>query len=142
MEGTPRLYDTLVQVLSQHQTWMDRRHLKTLASRIVGLRPSDTISRTAWTPDVHSRAVYAQSTVRRLARWLEKERRAVPALDGPRIQQALAAWGDHIGDRALDPSRWWNPYGLVRTSLGSRGRAMPLAWKVLEQSRSRVADDV
>ena len=23
MEGTPRLYDTLVQVLSQHQNWLD-----------------------------------------------------------------------------------------------------------------------
>jgi hypothetical protein len=30
MEGAPRLYDTLVHVLSQHQNWVDRRHLKTL----------------------------------------------------------------------------------------------------------------
>jgi signal recognition particle GTPase len=40
MESTPRLYDTLVQVLSQHQNWVDLRHLKTLAWMIVGLMPS------------------------------------------------------------------------------------------------------
>ena len=68
MKGTPRLYDTLVQVLSQHQNWVDRRHLKTLAYMIVGLIQSDKISLTAWTPYVHSRAVYAQSSVRRFAR--------------------------------------------------------------------------
>ena len=37
MESTPRLYDTLVAVLRQHQNWQDRRHLKTLAWMIVGL---------------------------------------------------------------------------------------------------------
>ena len=37
MERTPRLYDTLVHVLSQHRNWLDRRHLKTLAWMMVGL---------------------------------------------------------------------------------------------------------
>ena len=142
MEGTPRLSETLVQVLSPHQTWVDRRHLKTLADMIVGLRPSDTISLTAWTPDVHSRAVYAQRTVRRFARWLENERIAVHALDGPLIQQALAAWGDHLLSLALDTSLLWHTYCLVRTSLVYRGRAIAWVWQVLEQSRSRVAHDV
>ena len=31
MENTPRLYDTLVYVLSQHAQWVDQRHLKTRA---------------------------------------------------------------------------------------------------------------
>jgi hypothetical protein len=73
MEGTPRLYDTLVVVLSQHQNWVDRRHLKTLAWMIVGLMQSGRSSLTAWAPYVHSRAVFAQSTVRRFTRWLEAE---------------------------------------------------------------------
>ena len=71
MESTPRLYDTLVHVLRQHQNWLDRRHLKTLAWMTVGLMQSGTISLTAWAPYVHSRAVYAQSTCGGLARWLE-----------------------------------------------------------------------
>jgi hypothetical protein len=74
MKGTPRLYDALVHVLSQHQNWVDRRHLTTLAWMIVGLMPSGKISLTAWVPYVHSRAVYAQSRVRRFARWLENDR--------------------------------------------------------------------
>ena len=142
MEGTPRFYDTLVQVLSQHQNWVDRRHLKTLAYMMVGLIQSDKISLTAWTPYVHSRAVYAQSTVRRFARWLENERIAVHALYGPLIQQALAAWGDHMLYLALDTSMLWNTYCLVRTSLVYRGRAIPLVWKVIEHSSSSVAHDV
>jgi hypothetical protein len=40
MEGTPRFYDTLVQVLSPHQNGVDRRQLKTLAWRLIGLRES------------------------------------------------------------------------------------------------------
>ena len=80
MEGTPRLYDTLVHVLSQHQNWVDRRHLTTLAWMIVGLVQSGKISLTAWVPYVHSRAVYAQSSVRRVARWLENDRIDVHAL--------------------------------------------------------------
>jgi signal recognition particle GTPase len=47
MEGTPHLYNTLVQVLSQHQNWVDLRHLKTLAWMMVGLMPSGKISLTA-----------------------------------------------------------------------------------------------
>ena len=35
MEGTPRLYSTLEQVLRQHQNWVDCRHLKTLAWMIL-----------------------------------------------------------------------------------------------------------
>ena len=37
MENTPRLYDTLVYVLSQHAQWVDQRHLKTRAWMMVGL---------------------------------------------------------------------------------------------------------
>ena len=37
MESTPRLSDTLVHIFRQHQNWLDRRHLKTLAWMTVGL---------------------------------------------------------------------------------------------------------
>ena len=94
MGGTPHLYDTLVQVLSQHQNWVDLRHLKTLAWMIVGLMQSGKIGLTAWAPYVHSRAVYAQSRVRRFARWLDNHRIDVHALYGPLMQQALTEWGE------------------------------------------------
>ena len=104
MEATPRLYDTLVQVLRQHQNWVDLRHLKTLAGMVVGLIETGNISLTAWAPYGYSRAVYAQSPVRRLARWLEHKRVAVHALYGPLLQQALAEWGAHRVYLALDTS--------------------------------------
>jgi hypothetical protein len=139
MEGTPRLYDTLVHVFSQHQNWVDRRHLKTLAWMIVGLIQSGKIGLTAWAPYVHSRAMYAQSTVRRFTRWLENTRIDVHALYGPLLQQALAEWGNHRLYLALDTSMLWNTYCLVRISIIYRGRAIPIVWKVLEHPSSSVA---
>jgi hypothetical protein len=126
MESTPRLYDTLVDVLRQHQNWVDLRHLKTLTWMVVGLTQSRLISLTAWTPYVHSRAVYAQSTVRRFARWLANDRIDVHALYGPLIQRALAEWGTQVLYLALDTSTLWNTSCLVRISLVYRGRAVPL----------------
>jgi hypothetical protein len=139
MEGTPRLYDTLVQVLNQHHNWLDRRHLKTLTWMMVGLIQSGNISLTAWVPYVHSRAMFAQSTVRRFTRWLEHEKIAVHALYGPLIQQALAEWSDQRVYLALETSMWWNTYCLVRLSRVYRGRAVPLVWTVLEHPSSSVA---
>jgi hypothetical protein len=142
MESTSRLYETLVDVLRQHQNWLDRRHLKTLAWMTVGLMQSGTISLPAWVPYVQSRAVYAQSIVRRFARWLENDRIDVHALYGPLLQQALAEWGNAVLYLALDTSLLWETYCLVRISLVYRGRAIPMVWAVLEHPSSRVAYDV
>jgi hypothetical protein len=114
MESTPRRYDTLVHVLSQHANWVDRRHLKTLAWMMVGLMQASMVSLTAWTPDVHSRAVSAQSLVRRLDRWLQTQRIAVHQVDGPLIQNALAEWGTNALYLALDPATLGETSGLVR----------------------------
>ena len=59
MGGTPHLYDTLVQVLSQHQNWVDLRHLKTLAWMIVGLMQSGKIRLTAGRPTSYTAERYA-----------------------------------------------------------------------------------
>jgi hypothetical protein len=142
MESTPRLYNTLVEVLRQHQNWVALRHLKTLTWMVVGLMQAGKIRLTAWAPYVHSRAAYAQSTVRRFARWLENDRIDVPALYGPLIQQALAEWGTQVLYLALDTSTLWNTYCLVRISLVYRGRAVPLVWKVLDHPSSSVAYNV
>ena len=97
MDGTPRLYHTLVQVFSQHHNWVDRRHLKTLAGMVVGLIETGNIHLTAWAPYGHSRARYAPSTGRRLTRWLQHPRIDVHTLDGPLLQQALVEWSNCRG---------------------------------------------
>ena len=141
MENTLRLYDTLVLVLSQHRNWLDVRHLKTLAWMMVGLIQSQLISLTEWVPYVHSRAQYAQSTVRRFRRWLGNKRIKVHKLYGPLIQQALSEWGEQILYLALDTSMLWGQYCIIRISVVYRGRAVPLVWKVLKHASSAVAFD-
>jgi hypothetical protein len=118
MENTPHLYDTLVQVLSQHRKWLDRRHLKTLAWMMVGLVHSGQMSLSAWAPYVVSRARYAQSIVRRFRRWLDNDKIEVCSLYSPLIQQALAEWGEQGLYVALDTSMLWKTYCL--SALGKR----------------------
>jgi hypothetical protein len=80
MDSTPRLDATMVQVFSPHRHGLDRRHLKTLAWMIVGLMQCWVSSLTAWPPSGQSRAVYAQSIVRRCDRWLPNQRIDVQGL--------------------------------------------------------------
>ena len=97
MEGMPRLYETLGQMFSQPQHWVDRRHLKTLACMVAGLIQASNISLTALVPSVHRRATVAQSTTRRFTLGLEQTRVAVHARYGPLLQYASAEWGAHLG---------------------------------------------
>ena len=78
MESPPRLSETLVDVLSPQDNGVDRRHLQTLAGMIVGLMPASVVRLTAWVPSVPRRAVSAPRLVRRVDRWLEIHRIAVP----------------------------------------------------------------
>jgi len=139
MKDTPSLHDTLVQVLRQHEKWLDVRHAKTLAWMIVGLIESGMIGLTAWTPYVQGRAIYAQSTVRRFRRWLDNDKIKVHDLYGPLIQQALAEWGEHRLYLALDTSLLWDQYCVVRISVVFRGRAVPIVWQVLAHGSSAVS---
>ena len=139
MENTPYLYDTLLGVLGQHSQWLDLRHRKTLAWMMVGLIHSKTISLGAWVPFVISRAQYAQSIVRRFSRWLDNNRIQVEPLYGPLIQKALVGWVGKRVSVALDTSMLWNTYGLIRLSVISRGRAVPLGWRVLKHGSATVS---
>lgn len=139
MESTPDLYDTLLRVLCQDTTWLDRRHRQTLAWMMVGLISAKTVSLGAWTPFVVSRARYAQSIVRRFRRWLDNHRIKPEALYGPLIEKALVSW---MGKRvyvALDTSMLWNTYCLIRLAVIYRGRAVPLAWQVIEHRSAAVS---
>ena len=142
MENTPRLYDTLVHVLSQHATWLDQRHLKTRGWMMVGMIHAGGLSLTAWAPYVVSRAQYAQSTVRRFRRWLDNDKIDVLSLYSPFMQQAVAAWSEQALYVALDTSMLWNTYCRVRLSVIYRGRAVPLVWGVLQHGSAQVAFEV
>jgi len=140
MESTPLLlYQMLVEVLGCHQNWLDLRHLKTLAWMISGLIQSGKIGLGSWVVYVHSRAVYAASTIRRFRRFLDNDRIEVHRLYGPLLGQALRQWDHKTLYVALDTSMLWGTYCIVRLSLIYRGRAIPIVWKVLEHGSCSIA---
>lgn len=106
---------------------------------IVGLIESKTVSLPEWVPFVDSRAVFAQSVVRRFSRWLNNQRIQVHALYGPIIQEALTAWGDYTIYLALDTSMLWDQFCHIRISVIYRGRAIPLIWDTIEHQSSTVS---
>jgi len=138
MKIKSRLYITIVKILSQHKKWRDIRHMFTLAWMVVGLIKSERINLTAWVPHVESRARYAQSTQRRMSRWLSNNRIKVIELYSPLIQGAMAEWGDSTLYLVLDTSSLFEEYCLIRISVVYRGRAVPVVWKVIEHKSSTV----
>jgi hypothetical protein len=138
MKNTPKIYDTLIQILGQHAHWLDKRHLYTLIWMVVGLIESKAISLPEWAPFVDSRAQFAQSTVRRFSRWLNNKRIKVNEMYGPIIQEAIAEWKDDILYLALDTSMLWDQFCHIRISIIYRGRAVPLVWKTLAHGSSTV----
>ncbi len=136
--GTLGLYHTLFRLFGKY-SWRDIRHCKTLLWMMVGLISSGTISLNAWGDYVHSRASYAQSTVRRFKRWLANKHIQVDELYGSMIQEALQAWAEHTLYLALDTSQLPGGYCLIRISIIYRGRAVPLVWQVLAHNSSSVA---
>lgn len=141
MKNTPSLYHTLITLLEQPANWLDRRHLKTLVWMVIGLIESGLISLTEWSTFTDSRARYAQSTTRRFSRWLHNKRIDVHQLYAPLIASALTEWTESTLYIALDTSILNEKFCLIRVALVYRGRAIPLAWQVIEQSSAMVAFD-
>jgi hypothetical protein len=109
---------------------------------MVGLILSSSISLTGWIPYTISRALRAQSVQRRFARWLDNDRLDVHLLYTPLIQEALTAWGEATLYLALDTTLLWDQYCMIRLSVIYRGRAVPLAWQVVEHRSAQVAFSV
>jgi hypothetical protein len=55
------------------------------------------------------------------------------------VTAALLPWAEQTAVLALDSSVLWEKYVIVRISLIYRGRALPLAWKVLAQGSASVS---
>jgi len=106
---------------------------------MVGLSLSSSISLTSWMPSTISRALQAPRVPRRFARWLDNDRLDVHLLEAPLIQEALTAWGEATVSLALDPTIRWNHYCMIRLRVSYRGRAVPLAWPVIEPRSAQVA---
>lgn len=138
MENTSRLYDALVTLLGQSKEWADARHLYTLVWMVSGLIYSGSVDLTKWGMHIHSLAKFAQSRQRRFSRWLHNPRINVQRLYSPLIQTALSHWDEEVLYLSLDTSMLWNQYCIIRVAVVYRGRAVPIAWRVIEHCSSSV----
>lgn len=83
-------------------------------------------------------AVFAQSTQRRFSRWLHNGRIQVYRAYAPLIRRLFCDWQDSVVYVALDTTKLWDTYCVIRLSLVYRGRAIPLVWRVLRHGSSSV----
>jgi hypothetical protein len=120
--------------------WGDIRRLAALAWAVVGLCLSKAVSLAGWGEVVESRALLASSRTRYFQRWLDNPRVRVQPLYEPLVRVALGHW-ETVGRvfLALDTSVLkGSPFVLIRVSLIYRGRAIPLAWRVIRHASATV----
>ena len=106
---------------------------------LVALLQTGETNLTRWLPYVPCRGRYAQSKQRRLSRWLNNPRINIHRLYKPLIRAALADWSEDCLYLCLDTSLFWDEYCLIRLAVVYRGRALPVAWRVLHHTSASVA---
>lgn len=143
MNDSGLLFQTLMLSFvasSPRSDWGDIRRLATLAWAVVGLCLSKVVNLSSWGESVESKATHAASRARRFQRWLDNAKIDVSAIYTSLVKAALKQW--KIGMRvyvALDTSVIkGTPFALVRVSLIYRGRAIPLAWRVMVHDSATV----
>lgn len=94
-----------------------------------------------WLSHLPCRGFYAQSKQRRVRRWLGNSRINIHRLYKPLIKAALEHWQQSKIYLSLDTSLFWDEYCLIRIAVVHRGRALPLAWRVLAHPSASVAFD-
>ena len=106
---------------------------------LVALLQTGETNLTRWLPYVPCRGRYAQSKQRRISRWLNNPRINIHRLYKPLIRAALADWSEDCLYLCLDTSLFWDEYCLIRLAVVYRGRALPVAWRVLHHTSASVA---
>jgi hypothetical protein len=143
LTDTRQMFRTLMQAFMANvprAAWRDPRRLVTLAWAVIGLCLSKKVSLPGWGEAIDSRAKQAASRTRRFQRWLDNPHIHVQSLYSPLLRAALAHW-QAVGRvyTALDASVIkGSPFVLIRLSLIYRGRAIPLAWRVIHHASATV----
>jgi len=132
------LYRTILALIGQN-TWMnDIRNKCTLAWMVVGLLASKTIHLGQWGL-YRAGNVLAASKERQISRWLHNPKIDPAVVYRDFMSAAMIPWAEQTVMLALDSSVLWERYVIVRVALIYRGRALPLAWKVLAQGSASVS---
>jgi len=137
MEKHLELYATILRLVGQTKRMNDLRNTLTFAWLVVGLLVSKTIHLGQWGLQRDSRAL-AAGRERQISRWLHNPKIKADVVYRDLVTAALLPWAEQTALLALDSSVLWEKYVIVRISLIYRGRALPLAWKVLAQGSASV----
>jgi hypothetical protein len=74
LETPSRLHHQLIKFASQYSQWADVRHLGVMCWMIVGLIGEGSVNLTKWIDHIQTKATIAQSTQKRLSRWVNNPR--------------------------------------------------------------------
>lgn len=132
------LYGTIMKLVGQSMRMNDLRNVTTFAWMVTGLLISKTIHLGQWGLQRTGNAL-AASKERQIARWLHNPKLKPAEIYRDFVTAALLPWAEQQAVLALDSSMLWGRYVIIRVSLIYRGRALPLAWKVLEHSSASVS---
>jgi len=138
MEKRLELYVTILNLVGQTMRMNDLRNVVTFAWIVVGLLLSKTIHLGQWGLQRDSSAK-AASKERQISRWLHNPKIKPTVIYRDFATAALLVWAEQKAVLALDSSMLWGKYVIIRVSLIYRGRALPLAWKVLEHGSASVS---
>jgi hypothetical protein len=127
--------------LGQDYDWAHLSHLTTCLWMVAALIQTGEVNLTRWIAYIPCRGHYAQSKQRRVRRWLGNSRINIHRLYKPIIQAALADWREDCLYLSLDTSLFWDEYCLIRLAVVHRGRALTLAWRVLQHKSASVSFD-
>lgn len=140
MENRLELYVTILKLVGQSMRMNDLRNVVTFAWMVVGLLMSKTIHLGQWGLQRDGDAL-AASKERQISRWLHNPKLKPAEIYRDFVTAALLPWTEQQAVLALDSSMLWGKYVIIRVSLVYRGRALPLAWKVLEHGSASVSFD-
>ncbi len=138
MKNQSALYHSIWGLFKPKQ-WKDARLHHLFSMMVESLIQSKSIHLPDWIPYISGNAQYAQSTQRRLRRFLANESIEIESIYDPLIQEVLSEWKESEIYIALDTSMLFEKFCSIRLSIIYRGRAIPLAWKVIEHKSSMIA---
>lgn len=143
MGDSMQLFGTLMTAFCREiprGTFGDVRRLAVLAWAVVGLCLGKTVCIDAWGESIIDRAQYASSRQRRFRRWLHNPWVRPMKFYYPLLLAALRDWPlDKKLYLAMDTSDLHNGCILIRLSLIYRGRAVPIAWRVIRHNSASVS---
>lgn len=138
IDRSSHLHHQLIKFAGQHTQWPDLRHLGVLCWMMVGLIVEGKVNLTKWIDHVCTKAKIAQSTQRRLSRWVNNPRINPAKLYSPVVKAVFAKWKDSEIYLSFDTSMLWDEYCIIRICVVHLGRAIPVGWRVLKHKSSSV----